>query len=165
MKIVQANSDQTQLLSVGRPITFGTEGNYTTWAVQGWSQDKDRSDITWMDGHVASLEFLMSPPTIDLLMVARMKPFVTDGLKRQQLQIYLNGLFVDLWSSKTNEVREYSSLLKRSVFSRDSCNTLSFAAPNAISPVEAELGPDERTLSFAFMQITLQDPTRRTRFA
>lgn len=153
----------SQMLGAGRPITFGTEGNYRTWAVQGWSQDKDQSDITWMDGHVASLEFVIPVPPTDLLMVARIMPFAIDGSKRQQLQIYLNGLFVELWIPAVKEFREYSTLLRKSFFSKDSSNLLALAAPNAISPVEAGLGPDQRILSFAFMHVTLRDPTRSGR--
>ena len=153
----------SQMLIAGRPITFGTKGSYGTWAVQGSSQDKDHSDITWMDGHVASLEFVMSSPATDLLMVARMAPFAVDGSKRQQLFIYLNGLFVILWIPAVKEFCEYSTLLKKSFFSKKSSNLLSFVAPNAVSPAAVGLGSDARTLSFAFMQIALQDPTRMGR--
>ena len=153
----------SQMLVTGRPITFGTEGSYRTWAVQGWSQDKDQSDITWMDGHVASLEFVMSAPATDLLMVARMSPFGVDGSKQQQLYIYLNGLFVDLWIPAAKEFRDYTTLLKKSFFSNNSSNLLTLVAPLAISPAKAGLGADVRALSFAFMQVTLQDPTRAGR--
>ena len=152
-----------QMLVVGRPITFGTEGNYRTWAAHGWSQDKDQSDVTWMDGHVASLEFMMQAPTANLLMVARIMPFAIERLKQQQLQIYLNGLFVDLWTSAAKEFQEYSALIRMSFFSKDSANLLAIMAPDAVSPAEVGLGPDQRTLSFAFMQVTLHDPTRMGR--
>ena len=154
------------MLVTGRPITFGTSGNYKTWATLGWSQDKDQPDITWMDGNVAFLDFAMPLPTSDLLMVVRLMPFVFDGAKHhQQLHIFLNGLFVDLWMPVAKEFREFSTLLRHSYFSKDSANQLAFMAPNAISPARAGLGPDERTLSFAFMQVALQDPTRRVRSA
>jgi hypothetical protein len=155
----------SQMLIAGRPIAFGTEGNYKTWATLGWSQDKDAIDTTWMDGNVASMDFVMPPPATDLLMVARIMPFALDVAKQQQLLIFLNGLFVDLWAPGAKEFREYSTLLRKSFFTKDSANTLSLVAPHATSPARAGLGPDERVLSFAFMQITLQDPTRQARSA
>jgi hypothetical protein len=153
----------SQLLAVGRPITFGTEGNYKTWAAHGWSQDKDQQDTTWMDGHVASLEFMMQPPAIDLLLVARMTPFAINESKQQQLELFLNGLFVDFWIPREREFREQSTPLRKSFFSKESANLLTLVAPNAVSPAETGLGPDQRTLGFAFMQITLCDPTRMGR--
>ena len=150
----------SQILVAGRPISFGNKGNYKTWAVQGWGEDSYESDITWMNGHVASLEFQMSPPATDLLMVAQMMPFAIDGSKQQQLQVLLNGLFVDLWVPPAKEFREYSTILRKSFFSKDSTNLLTLVAARATSPAEAGLGPDQRTLSFAFMHVTLKDPTR-----
>jgi len=151
----------SQILIAGRPVTFGTEGNFRTWAGPGWSQDKDKNNFTWMEGHVAWLEFEMAVPTIDLMMVARMSPFVIDEPNRQQLYIYLNGLFVDLWIPIAKESLDYSTPIRKSFFSKDSANLLALVAPSAISPAKARLGPDQRALSFAFMQITLKDPTRR----
>jgi len=156
-------SHVSQMLVAGRPITFGTEGNYGSWAVHGWSQDKDQSDITWLDGHVASLEFVMAVPPTDLLLVVRMMPLSIEGPRQQQLYIYLNGLFVDLWTPAAKEFREYSTLLRKTFFSKESINLLTLAAPNAISPAESGLGPDQRTLSFAIMQVRLQNPTRISR--
>jgi hypothetical protein len=153
-----------QLLVSGRPVTFGTAGNYKEWAETGWSQDQDQPEITWMDGLTAGLEFMMPVPSVDLLMSARLMPFVAGGLK-QYLQIYLNGLFVDLWAPAANEFREYSTLIKKSYFAKETLNTVTFVAPHATSPEEAKISPDRRRLSFAFMQLSLQDPTRRARVA
>jgi hypothetical protein len=156
----------SQVLVNGRPITFGTAGNYKGWAVLGWSQDPDQVDVTWMDGSVAGLEFVTPAPLIDLQMSIKLAPF-DGGSVKQQLYIFLNGLFVDLWSPMAKEFCEYSTLIRKSYFStaKDATNLLNFVAPNAISPTEAGKGPDRRKLSFAFMEFTLRDPTRRARLA
>lgn len=152
----------SQLLVNGRPVTFGTAGNYKDWAISGWSQDQDQTDITWMDGFTAGLEFMMQVPSTDLLMTARLMPFEGGG-SRQYVQIFLNGLFVEFWAPLAGEFREYSTIIRKSYFSKEATNTLIFVAPHAISPAEAKLSLDQRRLSFAFMQLSLQDPTRRQR--
>jgi hypothetical protein len=156
----------SQVLVNGHPIRFGTAGNYKGWAVLGWSEDPDQAEITWMDGPVAGLEFVTPAPLIDLQMSIKLAPF-DGGNVKQQLYIFLNGLFVDLWSPMAKGFREYSTLIRRSYFStaKDATNLLNFVAPNAISPTEAGKGPDQRKLSFAFMDLTLVDPTRRARLA
>ena len=156
----------SQVLVNGRPIRFGTAGNYKSWAVLGWSQDPDQADVTWMDGPVAGLEFVTPAPLIDLQISIKLAPF-DGGDVKQQLYIFLNGLFVDLWSPVADEFFEYSTLVRKSYFSttKDATNLLNFVAPNAVSPSEAGKGPDQRKLSFAFMECTLLDPTRRARLA
>jgi hypothetical protein len=156
----------SQVLVNGHPISFGIAGNYRGWAVFGWSQDPDQADVTWMDGAVASLEFVTPAPPLDLQMSIKLAPF-DGGSVKQQLYIFLNGLFVDLWSPVTKGFCEYSTLIRKSYFStaKDATNLLNFVAPNAISPAEVEKGPDRRRLSFAFMEFTLRDPTRRARSA
>jgi hypothetical protein len=156
----------SQVLVNGHAISFGTAGNYKGWAVVGWSQDPDQADVTWMDGPVAGLEFVTPAPSVDLQMSIKLAPF-DGGSVNQQLYIFLNGLFVDLLSPVAKGFRDYSTLIRRSYFStaKDATNLLNFVAPNAISPTEAGTGPDQRKLSFAFMKVTLLDPTRRARIA
>jgi hypothetical protein len=153
------------LLGVGRAITFGKMGNYATWAVQGWSQGEDQRDVTWMDGKVAALEFLMPAPATNMLLIIRMMPLALEGTVQQNLQIFFNGLFVDFWTATEPQFREYSTLLRKNFFSKDPSNLLTLVAPNALSPAQAGLGLDKRMLSFAFMQIQFQDPTREARIA
>jgi hypothetical protein len=119
-----------------------------------------------MDGPVAGLEFVTPAPLIDLQISIKLAPF-DGGDVKQQLYIFLNGLFVDLWSPVADEFFEYSTLVRKSYFSttKDATNLLNFVAPKAISPSEAGKGPDQRKLSFAFMECTLLDPTRRARLA
>src|SRR5262249_9160662 len=99
-------------------------------------------------------------------MTIKLAPF-DGGSVKQQLYIFLNGRFVDLWSPATKEFCEYSTLIRKSYFStaKDGSNLLTFVAPNALSPTEAGKGPDRRKLSVAFMEFTLLDPTRRARLA
>jgi hypothetical protein len=154
----------TQLLANGRPITFGTAGNYKAYAVTGWSQDVDQNDSTWLEGHVASLQFMFPILSTDCLLKATLLPLQSTK-SRQQLLIYLNGLFVDLLVPLSQTIQESSSILRKEYFAtnKDAINTITFVAPNAVSPLQEGLSQDQRTLSFCFMQITIQDATRPNR--
>jgi hypothetical protein len=154
----------TRLLTIGSEIHFGTDGNCTGVLATGWSQDADQKQFTWMDGNVASLEFLMAQPPEDVLLSLKVMPYVGGSLV-QQLIVFLNGLFVGLVVPSANEFREYSVLASTRYFSdsKDAPNSITFAAPNAVSPLATGLGQDRRVLSFAFMHVKFLDPKRISR--
>ncbi len=153
-----------KLLTIGSEIHFGTGGNCIHWLANGWSQDTDQQQFTWMDGNVAALEFLMAPPSEDLLFSLKLMPFV-GGPQIQQLLVFLNGCFIDLLTPSAQEFRDYYVVVRKAYFSasKDAPNSIAFAAPNAVSPLAAGLGQDQRKLSFAFMQLKILDPKRVVR--
>jgi hypothetical protein len=137
-------------------MTFGTGGNFRNWARTGWSRPE--ADITWMEGTQATLEFAMPAPETDPVLSVKVLPVKTNVV--QQMQIYLNGRFVALLIGK-NDLEELFVPINKEYFNPDgSRNTLMFVCPNAVKPADVGAGPDQRVLSFAFIQLSLREAAK-----
>jgi hypothetical protein len=132
-------------------MIFGRGGNYLSWARSGWSRPE--TDITWIDGYQAILEFAMPAPEVDQILGVVAMPLRSGGTHR--MFIHFNGRFVGL-IARQRGLEESLFLVNREYFSPDgSRNTLAFACPDAVKPADIALGPDQRTLSFAFNMLSL----------
>ena len=73
----------------------------------------------------------------------------------QHMHTYLNGCFLGL-ADGTGGMQEFTFHVNHEYFRPDgSRNTLTFVCPNAASPANVGIGPDRRTLSFAFTLLSL----------
>ena len=137
-------------------MTFGTGGNFRNWARTGWSRPE--ADITWMEGPQATLEFSMPMPETDPVLALKVLPVKTNVV--QQMFVYVNGRFVGFLLGK-NDLEEYFVPVNREYFSSDgSRNALTFVCPYAVKPSDVGTGPDQRTLSFAFVTLSLRESSR-----
>ena len=137
-------------------MTFGTGGNFRNWARTGWSRPE--ADITWMEGAQAILEFSMPMPETDPVLALKVLPVKTNI--QQQMFVYMNGRFVAFVLGK-NDLEEFFVPVNQEYFNPDgSRNTLTFVCPNAVKPSEVGAGPDQRTLSFAFITLSLRESSK-----
>jgi hypothetical protein len=73
----------------------------------------------------------------------------------QQMHTYLNGCFLGLVDG-TGGMQEFAFHVSHEYFRPEgSRNTLTFVCPNAARPSDIGVGPDRRTLSFAFTLLSL----------
>lgn len=139
-------------LNFGVPILFGNSGNHTAYAGQGWSSTSD-ADTTWNDGCVCTLQFRVAALRQSAQLVLQARPFIVPGqIDKQELTIYLNGLFVTY-------VRVAEAFTATAMIDRDQLstrfNTVSFVMPHAASPQALGLSGDERKLGLAFVRLEM----------
>jgi hypothetical protein len=132
-------------------MTFGRGGNYLTWARSGWSTPG--SDITWIDGYQATLEFAMPAPEVDQLLGIVAIPLQSSVTQR--MLVYFNGFFVGLIVRQIGMEESLFPIAREYWNPGRSRNTLVFVCPNAIKPADVGEGPDQRTLSFALSLLSL----------
>jgi hypothetical protein len=79
---------------------------------------------------------------------------------QQQMFVYMNGRFVAFVLGK-NDLEEFFVPVNQEYFNPDgSRNTLTFVCPNAVKLAEVGAGPDQRTLSFAFITLSLRESSK-----
>jgi hypothetical protein len=132
-------------------MIFGAGGNFQNYAKTGWSLPE--SNITWIDGHEATLEFSMPAPDVDQTLALTVLKVKINAVRH--MHAYLNGCFLGLVDGKEG-MAEFTLHVNHEYFRPNgSRNTLAFVCPDAVRPSDAGAGPDRRTLSFAFTLLSL----------
>jgi hypothetical protein len=132
-------------------MIFGAGGNFQNFAKTGWSAPE--RNITWIDGHQATLEFSMAAPAVDQILALTVLKVKINAV--QHMHTYLNGCFLGLVAG-IEGMEEFILHVNHEYFRPEgSRNTLTFVCPDAVSPSDVGAGPDRRTLSFAFTLLSL----------
>jgi hypothetical protein len=143
-----------KLLVPDRPILFGQQGDYRTFAPFGFAEEPG-ADQTWSDGFVAGLQFLLSPARHRPLIRIEADPYVVPpALPRQDLSVYLNGRWIG-FARAAETVALDCPFDNHYLSPRD--NRLSFVMPDAARPHDLGQGPDLRRLGFAFRSVVFLD--------
>jgi hypothetical protein len=132
-------------------MKFGTSGNYSAWAGRGWSAPE--AEFTWMEDFEATLEFATPVKDTDMVLAAKLLPLGANVL--QKVHVFLNGYHLGFRAPRINtDVFEFKLPVARHLLNdADRSNVLAFVCADAVVPEEVGLGPDQRRLSFAFMQL------------
>jgi hypothetical protein len=134
------------------PIRFGSQGNYLTFAPQGFSAD-EHTDQTWNDGFVTSLQVRILAIADDTRLRITLAPYVVaEKVPFQTLDLYINGLWIAFLRA---QVAERLLVELPGAYISPTANRLSFVMRNATRPSEIADGSDERRLAFAFREIAL----------
>ena len=134
-------------------VTFGSRGNYRTWAGSGWSVPEH--DWTWMEGYQATLRFTAPHPRLTQMLTLKAMP-VTSRL-RQFMDLHLNGRFVGIAVAAPSGIDQWSFTVPRSFFETEEPNLFTFTCPNAVVPADEGDGTDQRRLSFAFVSVAFRE--------
>jgi hypothetical protein len=134
-------------------VTFGSRGNYRTWAGIGWSVPEH--DWTWMEGYQATLRFTAPRPRLDQMLTLKAMPVTSRH--RQVMDVHLNGRFVGIVVAAPGGTDQWSFMVPRSFFETEEPNLATFTCPNAAIPAEEGHGTDQRRLSFAFVSMFLRE--------
>src|SRR4051794_18072095 len=83
-----------ELLSFDDGISFGTQGNASSYFLTGWASPQDHEVLTWTVAPVAQLQFRSPGGRGPSSVSVRMLPFLANGaIAFQEAQFYLNGLW------------------------------------------------------------------------
>ena len=100
----------------------------------------------------------MPMPETDPVLALKVLPVKTNIV--QHMFVYMNGRFVGFLVGK-NDLEEFFVPVNQEYFNSDGTrNTLNFVCPNAVKPSEVGAGPDQRTLSFAFITLSLRESSK-----
>ena|GEM_PF-464408 len=132
-------------------ITFGKNGNSAIYQMEGWSWPEE--GFTWTDGKFASLIIPVKPPKSDVVLKAKLSPFVHSGkLNSQKIIIFVNEEYLGDWEVSASG--EYQITIPRKLVT-DNLLKIVFKLPNASSPADFNQSDDPRKLGIAMQSIIL----------
>lgn len=134
----------------GTEIRFGKGGNAHHYQVCGWSNPEE--GFTWTEDFISSLLIPVETPDADLVLKARLFPFVSKDLISQRVAIFVNGQKLDEWDIKTGG--EYEIKIPKK-YVTGSTLMLSFEIPDARSPAQLGVSEDRRRLGIAFQSMVI----------
>jgi hypothetical protein len=139
-------------LRADNPICFGNQGNYLSFAPQGFAGDENPNH-SWNDGCVASLQLRILAIAEDTRLRLSLDPYIVpDKVPFQTLNVYVNGLWIGFLRAQSAERLEIDL---PGTYIVPTANRLSFVMPNATRPVDIGAGNDQRRLAFSFREIAL----------
>ncbi|MFO1151918.1 MAG: hypothetical protein U1E62_26365 [Alsobacter sp.] len=140
-----------ELLSFQDGISFGTQGNASSYFLRGWASPQDHEILTWTVERVAQLQFRAPGGRGPTGCTVRVLPFLGNGaIPFQDANFYLNGLWFGF--TRCTELGDVSFALPRDVFNPRQ-NILSVVIPTAASPASLGQSEDTRVLGLAFASI------------
>lgn len=138
---------------LGATLRFGAGGNAGPYYGIGWGEPE--RDITWTDGHLATLYLPVQAPAADVTLSANFGGFTQAGkLDRQRVRVLVNRQEVARWTAEERFV-EHTARIPRGVFTGDSA-AITFELPDAAAPITLGTGTDSRTLGIALLELTLR---------
>lgn len=141
------------ILKLGKSIKFGSNGNFSGFAVTGWTTYLDMPNSTWTVENVATLKVQLIGGASRVKMAVDATPYLAEGkLSHQEMNIYVNGLWLGFvhaseWSNTTH-------ILLPGMMDMRGENLISFVVPTARIPASLGAGADQRCLGFAFQGVT-----------
>ena len=133
----------------GEIIDFKEGGNLSDLSVSGWSVSE--KNFTWTDGYEASLSIPIQVTKNNLVLSANIMP-----LTKQNVEIYINEQMIGKWYVDQNNFIDYEITIPNSLLTYPDLY-ITFKLPDAISPLEAGLGNDERILALAFNSVSINE--------
>jgi len=152
--LVGSRSGELEILSPDGRIGFGRSGNMRRFQPAGFCLDDEFQDRSWSEAPICHLTWLRSAPWSRLFISA--DPFLHPGrLDRQELVIYLNGLFIGMMVGRARGPTEAEFPIPVLGRGGSEC-LLTLVAPYAASPIElGASAADERKLGWCFVSIAL----------
>lgn len=133
-------------------ITFGANGSARALAPVGFDFSEEVS-LSWTTEPCSELEFELALPRKDFFIAVTGVPFLHPGkINRQQLSIFVNGLFCGTRVFHENETHKFP--VKRSAISGRTTK-LQLFIPTATSPSDLGISADIRALGIAVSAIQI----------
>lgn len=118
----------------------------------GWSEPDPRT--SWIENGSAAIAFNMPRQADDSYLEADLKPLIAEPLRRQRLNVSVNGTAIAaLAIDRNSRVR---LPLPRMLWRPGQPVVVTFEAPDSRSPASLGLSMDTRELSFAFRSVVLR---------
>lgn len=150
-----ANNAGTQLISPGMIIRFDEKGNAAPFLGNGWSHAE--SEHCWTDSDAAILHFEIPERPVDLLLSFTVTPILAPDITAQTVTAEWNGVPIGQWA--IDRPGTFHTIVWSRLQQESRLVSMCFRLPNALRPLERNLGKDGRKLALAFRELTLR-PTR-----
>ncbi len=140
----------------GTRLSFGTEGTFRAFIESGWAMSTDKA-ITWTNGKAASLLIPFEKTQTDILLSARVKPFLAPGLiDSQRVTVRVGGSEISRFSLEKGEFQMIEVEIPAGLLMADGSTRISVELPDAISPSQLNVSPDRRMLGLAFYELQFE---------
>lgn len=142
--------------SFGKKIRFGTDGNSLKYEKRGWTRAEKNKNISFAIGKNSSLTFPVIPSATDIVLQAKIAPFLAKGMpSKQQVLIKVNGNVIGKWLVTSAE--KYSLIIPQKYIKGARSLDVTFEMPNAKSTQELGIGNDPRPLSIVIEWLSLDN--------
>ena len=137
----------------GDVIDFSARGHSQQYILAGWSLQEP--NFRWSEGSTAQLKFIFgSPPTSDLLLVARASGFVTEKNPVVGVAVLANDTRIGEWKFNFGDGgKEFTCRIAASLFHGSNKLKITFDITGAVSPLALGVGGDPRVLGIALEEI------------
>lgn len=137
----------------GSKIDFAKGGNAPVFQGEGWSGAEP--DFTWTDGNRAVLHIPVGEVDSDVTLSAVFHAFLPpEKVERQRVVIVVNGQEIGEWVVVDRGVGRHDIVIPADLLDKSPLEIV-FELPDAISPKEAGVSEDSRTLGIAVRTIEL----------
>ena len=136
----------------GAVITFGLVGNADDYVGFGWGSPMSRG--WWNSGKSASLKLTVALPETDLLLKAKLLPYLRPQVPEQNIYVLVNGTEVDLWSARERKMQQFRAVIPNGLIHSPEVE-IRFDLPNAASPESLGTGSDKRKLAILMSSLSL----------
>jgi hypothetical protein len=143
---------------IGVTRLFGSCDLGDAGLVEGWSAAEEAH--VWNDGPQAIMHVTMARPRRACVITFQGEPFITEGCKRQELTLFVNGFYLSSW--RLTEARSYhlSARIELEQFWERGGKTVAqcvWYMPRCVRPSEIGLGSDYRELGFCFRTFAISE--------
>ena len=138
----------------GEDILFKSGGRSGEFALSGFVEEG--GDFRWTQGTRSVLEFIVPPPSADILLRFGALPLTGRGVKSQTVNILANDTKVATLEMADAWEKEYDVRIPNVVLNGARRLALTFAVPNATTPARLGINDDGRVLGIAFRHLQLQ---------
>ena len=144
-------------LNWGAVIDFGNHGNSEYFKLDGWAEGEE--GFSWTVDREASLKIpIYSPEAPYIALKISISPFLNPGkVDRQPVDILVNGKELDQWVFEIPGFQERTLVFPSELLPVSGVLYIAFRMPAAVSPCQAGLSNDERTLGIAVQSIELME--------
>lgn len=142
-------SNRPELYKYGTSMDFSKSDKDIAYKLNGWSSPEE--NFTWTEGNNANMLIPIDDVSCNLILKAKLFPFLAKDIKYQRANIYVNGEKVANW--KIDKAGEYTAEIPKEIVS--SPLQISFELPDAVSPLESGVSEDPRVLALAFNEMVV----------
>ena len=135
-------------------ISFSKNAIETKYVISGLSPPSNT--FSWSDSNSVLFEFSAPGATNNLMLTAKVIPFLGDGkIPSQEVNILVNNTLIGNWNLDTAGIHEESVTIPLQLLDEDGSFVLEFDIPNAAVPKDLGVNGDARMLGIAFLSMSI----------
>jgi len=148
---------------LGEELTFAEGGNGLPYLAAGWSEPEEWG--IWSTGNRSEIVMRLPRLDTDVRLKVDAYAFVHQARPHKEVTVFINDMPMATWSFNQGEGTQTRSIeLSKALFQQAQALTIRFFSPAVESPEQVGLWQDERKISVALVDLTLEPVTSAENF-